>query len=180
VTAVRVTPGNDGGVLGENPGMTTEHDPSPIHGLLPTAATPPRRRRRWPWIAAAVVLAAGIGAGAVVLIDHVAQPNVPTFTVTGEITAPATLDGNGGCDATDGYSDITSGAAVIVQGPQGQTVATGALQSGQISDSETCQFPFTVPSVPGDLSSYSVTISHRGTQVLTPAAAHQPVDLTLG
>lgn len=69
---------------------------------------------------------------------------------------------------------------MIVQGPQGQTVATGALMDGEIGDGSVCRFAFTVPAVPANLASYSITISHRGTQVLTPEAAHEPVAFTLG
>lgn len=172
LTAERATPSNAGTQLGENPGMTTPQPPAP-------ADPAPRRTRRWLWLAiAAPIVAAAVAAG-FVFIPRALTPPVPTFTLTGEITAPGVGDGNGGCNTTEGYSDISSGTAVIVASPTGQTVATGALAAGQITDG-VCQFAFTVPSVPGNLASYSITISHRGTQVLTPANAHQPVDLTLG
>jgi hypothetical protein len=95
MTAVRVTPGNTSAVLGENPSMTTERDPSPIHGVLPPTPASPPRRRRWPWAVAALIVAAALGAGAVLLFNREpapagAAPNPPSTTSTTSVTTDTT------------------------------------------------------------------------------------------
>lgn len=173
ITADQATPGNTTRPVSEPWGMTT---PPPA---APTEPAPRRTRPRWLRLAIAAPIVAAAVAAAVILINHAANPPIPTFTIHGFISAPGIGDGNGGCHTTEGYSDITAGTAVIVASPTGQTVATGALGAGEISEG-VCAFPITVPAVPGNLASYSITISHRGTQVLTPASAHQAVELSLG
>ena len=201
MTAIRVTGGNAPGRLGEIPGMTTEHDPAAIHGVLPsTPPPPPRPRRRWPWAVAAVVVAAALGASAVVLLERPSTPAPPaagTFTMTGVLDVAGTgqslrwdSEQDLTCWTVGGYADVVAGAAVTVADPQGRTVATGSLAAGtaqyQHSDAlnadviDQCDFAFTVPGVPDNLASYSVTIGHRGTQVVQAADVHGQVTLTLG
>jgi hypothetical protein len=155
----------------------------------------PARRRRWPWIAAgAAVVAAGAVAGGVALAGA-GSPKV--FTLHGEITIendyPSDItDAGGGCRGTGGYSDMTPGTAVTVADPTGQVVATGRITTGRANVTQrawgdssvpyltACSLLFEVSGVPDGLASYSLTISHRGTRVLSPAEAHASVELTLG
>lgn len=87
-----------------------------------------------------------------------------------------------GCQGTGGYSDLSAGTAVIVKDPEGRQVAVGALQAGHLADgnSNSCVMTFAVPGVPRGLSSYSVTISRRGTQVATPDRAQAGMTLCIG
>jgi hypothetical protein len=119
-----------------------------------------------------------------------------TFQLTGSITIIDSSNGEYGdlsiadegdsCEGTGAYSDLSSGTAVIVANPQGQTVATGTLQAGQSNSTtssgpaDRCTMSFTVPNVPLGLSSYTVTISHRGSQVVSAAEAASGVELTIG
>jgi hypothetical protein len=153
-------------------------------------------------IGGGVVAAAAVGV-AVVLVSQTAPEAATkpdTFTMRGSIRIdnvgtghPFTNTGSS-CSGAGGYSDITPGAAVIVKDVQGQTVATGALQVGYpatttmsmpaIGISATpyvyaCSLAFSVPKVPAGLERYTVTVSHRGTQVVTEADARQSVDLVL-
>lgn len=94
------------------------------------------------------------------------------------------------CWTVGGYTDIVAGVAITIADPQGRTVATGALSAGtaQTTHSDVlnadiitqCDFSFMVPNVPNGLASYSVTIGHRGTQVVQAADAHDQVTLQLG
>jgi hypothetical protein len=139
------------------------------------------RPYRWPIgaiIAAAlavviVALAGGFGAG--------------TFTMTGTLIlvdqtslgASAQVD-KAPCEGTGGFSDLSSGTAVLVQDSTGQTLATGSLGAGQRDGaSGACLIPFAVTGVKDGLSEYSVTISHRGTQVVTAANAHSGFTLSI-
>jgi len=86
------------------------------------------------------------------------------------------------CTALGGYSDISAGTAVTIGGSQGQTLAVGALSAGSLGGqpglSATCDFTFSVQA-PGGQSLYTVTISHRGTQTVTPADLADGITLTL-
>jgi hypothetical protein len=114
------------------------------------------------------------------------QASHSTFDISGTITIQGsafndyTLDTeDSSCIGTGGYSDMTPGTAVTVADSTGKVVATGALGQGRDLGGG-CQISFDVPGVPTDLSKYVVSVSHRGSQVLTPAEALQPLDLTLG
>lgn len=175
----------------------------------PTTVDPPRRTRRW-WLVATpiVVLIFGAGFGFAYLIGRSPSP-LPTptpppapamFTLRGSVTVYNDFTGSldiatdTNCQGAKGYSDLTPGTAVTVQGPQGQIVATGSLQMGTPGDGhpitigdfhatsfESCSMPFTVPGVPQGLTSYSVTVSHRGTQVFSAdQAAFGGVHLSIG
>jgi hypothetical protein len=87
------------------------------------------------------------------------------------------------CQGEGPYSDLVPGTAVVVTGPQGQVLGTGALGEG-VPDMGTvlpsCVLPFSVSDIPLNEASYSVTVSHRGTQVFTPDVAHAGIGLTIG
>ena len=70
-------------------------------------------------------------------------------------------------------------------------MATGSLTYGvattipatyawQLDRVISCSMSFEVPNVPDGLSSYSVTVTHRGTQVIPKDQAHGEARLTLG
>lgn len=157
---------------------------------------PTRKKRNYQYLIpiAEVLILVGVGIAAVFGPLGSAQPS--TFQLTGTITIVDSSNGeygnvdisdeNGICQGAGPYSDLSSGTAVIVADPHGQTVATGALQPGQAdsSDSSTladqCAMSFAVPDVPLGLASYTVTISHRGSQVVSPAEASTGVELTIG
>ncbi|MEV6871519.1 hypothetical protein [Amycolatopsis sp. NPDC051128] len=117
------------------------------------------------------------------------QPS--TFTLSGTFTikvsssdvryGPLIKTTARGCYGTGVYADISAGTAVVITDPEGQQVGVGALQYGQLpnGNSNTCVMPFSVPGVPRGLPSYSITISHRGTQVETPQVAQTGVALGL-
>lgn len=113
------------------------------------------------------------------------KPATSTFTLKGTITVPITRfdnSSNDTCSGHDGYSDITPGAAIVVADSTGKTIATGSLTEGMgiVPINGQCVMPFTVPNVPDGLTSYVVTISHRGSQVVNSTAAHSSVALSLG
>lgn len=158
---------------------------------MPPPMPPTRRAPRWPWFVAGTGVLIGVlgvlfGLGVFGQHDGPSSPGAPaTFTMTGFIRVHGTpytdilLDGNGGCSGTGGYSDMNSGTAVTVANGTGQTVATGSLGAGRAQDND-CVFPITVSGVPADLQQYSVTVSHRGTQVITATEAKDGLELTLG
>lgn len=171
--------------------------PPPYASPVPPAPVPvppqPARPRqpRAPWIIAGISVLVAIGGVLFGLgvfkpspANH-SQASHGTFDISGTITVQGsalddyTATADGGCEGTGGYSDMTSGTAVTVADATGKIVATGALGQG-LDIGGGCQISFDVPGVPTHLSKYVVTVSHRGSQVLTPAQAFQPLDLTLG
>lgn len=86
------------------------------------------------------------------------------------------------CTALGGYGDITQGAAVTIGDGSGRTLAVTGLGAGSVGGDESqalCDFPFTV-TVPAGRGTYTVAVSHRGTQVFTEGQIESPVTLTLG
>lgn len=87
------------------------------------------------------------------------------------------------CTMLGGYNDITQGAAVVIANGTGRTLATAPLSAGSVSadsgNSAQCEFTFTADVPPGQ-GTYTVTISHRGTQVFTEAQIQEPIQLALG
>ncbi len=158
----------------------------------PTSApTPPWWRRRPLIIGGAVVLAAaGVGIGFAVnsgpgtIQVHGVLALGPLDAIDTTTGTPANGDA---CEATSGYDDISAGTAVVVGNGTGQTIGTGTLSPGieaHVDDSAgeplgNCSFQFSV-NVPAGEDEYTVTISHRGTQVLTADQLKSGILLTLG
>jgi hypothetical protein len=108
-----------------------------------------------------------------------------TFTMTGFLHVMGspftefTVDGSGGCTPTGGYGDINEGTAVVVADGAGRTLTTGQLEAGR-TQTGACVMPIVVAGVPDHLPQYVITISHRGSRVVTPTEAHQGLELSLG
>lgn len=186
-----------------------QHGEPPVEMLTeqPEAAAMPQRshKRRNLIIGGAIVIAAAIGVGVGVGIGgsgKSAPPAAPApITVSGSITipfassdlfAPNAVDplatGTAGpglndpCTTTGGFTDISQGAAVTIGDSAGKTLAVVALDAGSVQGNPgspaSCVFNFEaqVPSV----AEYTVTISHRGTQVFTLAQAQSGMNLALG
>lgn len=170
---------------------------TPISTDDPTPAAPAPRRPFWrrrpvQLGAAAVVIAAAVGGYFAASGGSTPQVHVRGTLQLGplgavdSVTPSAAKDGDA-CEAGQGYSDITAGAAVTVGGANGQTLAVGPLSAGVESNVDStsfsmplgdCVFSFDV-SVPQQ-SAYTVTISHRGTQTFTPDQVAAGIRLTLG
>lgn len=187
--------------------VTVAEEPAP-----PSPAAPWYRRPGPLALATAVVAAAGIGIG-VGLAGHSTPFATPaaaettsapsTILLSGSLTvpflgtdlfAPQAVDPSqppsgapmlgDPCITQGGFTDITAGAAVTIGGPDGKTIAVGALEAGQVAGTAgqpaQCEFDFSVQ-VPQGLAEYTVTVSHRGTEVFTPEQVLQgEVKLTLG
>jgi hypothetical protein len=166
-------------------------DPAPVleQPAEPQPSAPWYRRRNPLIVAAAAVVAAGIGIG-------LALSNGPsTIQITGVLalgpfdaidTTSTTVANGDACESSGGYTDITAGTAVVVGNGTGQTIGTGGLQAGieaNVDDTlgtpaGNCVFQFAV-TVPAGESAYTVTISHRGTTTLTPDQVKNGILLTL-
>ena len=161
-----------------------------------------------PWLGVFLALLAVLTAVGVTLSGHdtiagvpVPQPGArptsqappPTFTLSGTLTLkqapddlrygkPAIASNSKGCQGTGSYADLSAGTAVVIKDPAGRQVAVGSLQAGRLADGDTvsCVMTFSVPDVPRDLPSYSVTISRRGTRVSTPEEAQAGIALFIG
>lgn len=157
----------------------------------PTALAPAWQRKR-PLIAAGIVVvaAAGIAIG-VATTSGPGTVQIHGVLALGPLAAIDTATGTPAdgdtCQAESGYDDITAGVAVVVGNGTGQTIGTGALQAGVEANVDNsagtplgnCSFQFSV-TVPAGESTYTVTISHRGTQTLTPHQVQNGILLTLG
>lgn len=165
----------------------------PVDGQFEQQPRPPKPGNRRPiWAAIGLLAVAAIVVGAVSLaggFSHSGARTPTTFTLHGSVTLIPTIGlydvlfGAGTCQGEGPYSDLSPGTAVLVANAQGQTVGTGSLESGIPQPGDVvnnCMLPFDVAGVPIGLASYSVTISHRGTQVVSPNEAHAGVALTIG
>jgi hypothetical protein len=134
----------------------------------PVQASGSRRKRRFiGLIVVALLIAAGITA---------------FFLISGSspITAHGTMevdDFQGDCLLDSGFSDITDGTQVVATSPSGAVVGTGSLSydsslSNALSKLQPglskCIYHFSV-NVPGGLSRYGITVSHRGTVWVSPS-----------
>jgi hypothetical protein len=142
----------------------------------------PQRGQRTPWWtrrplqAVGAVAVVGLGAGIWFATRPAASVHVHGSLTLGPGTSVSTGDG---CEGTGGYNDITAGVAVTVGGANGQTLRIGALGPGVPRYGDFCDFTFDV-AVPAGQSLYTVTISHRGTQTVTPDQLSAGIQLTLG
>lgn len=135
-----------------------------------------------PWWRQRAQLLVTIGVIAIGLIAYFATRGGPAqvhVRGTLSLAAGGFTPANNGCEGSGGYGDITPGTAVTVGGSTGQTLGIGALSAGQEDDNANCVFSFDVV-VPAGQSMYTVTISHRGTQTVTPDQLASGIALTLG
>jgi hypothetical protein len=146
--------------------------------------------KNWLWAAGVVVAVGATIAVTLAVTTPAAPPPAATFTMRGSIDLQnglkniVLLPGNS-CIGRGGYSDLTAGSEVTVKNTTGQVVATGALATGTLDGSTStatfgCALTFEVRDVPDGLSSYSLTVTHRGTQVFPNGQAHGFVRLTIG
>lgn len=126
---------------------------------------------------AAAALAAGFGAG---WFAHTSSgtSSSATTAVHGTLTLP-----DGGytsvgstCSGSGGYQDISAGVAVTIGDQGGRTLAVTSLGTGGFGNGG-CIFPFSAQVAAA--TTYTVTISHRGTQTFTPADVASGFNLTL-
>jgi hypothetical protein len=150
-----------------------------------------RSGRRFGLTAASVCLAV-----VCLVMNNIASsqpPKPPTFALAGTVTieqsssdlsncTPLIAATGQGCQGAGGYSDLSADTAVVVTDSQGRQVAVGAMQAGRLAGGHRnwCLMPFSVRGVPRGLSTYSVTISHRGAEVYTPEEAQAGVALEIG
>ncbi len=112
-----------------------------------------------------------------------ASPSADTITMHGSLTLkhPAWVSATGtlgeDCTALDGYNDISAGTAVTIGDQTGATIVVTQLEQGQVT-ADGCAFNFDTQ-VPAGRTSYTVTVSHRGTQVFSPDQILQ-ANMTLG
>ncbi|MFD3537016.1 hypothetical protein [Streptomyces sp. NPDC058664] len=92
------------------------------------------------------------------------SPAPAVFLLTGTflLTSSVVSDGEGGCEGSDGFDDITEGAAVTVYDASGTVIATGGLGESTRTGT-TCRFDVLVPGVPTGQGFYKVEVTHRGT-----------------
>ena len=146
----------------------------------PPAASAPRRSFSAAVLAAvaAIALAVGFGAG---WASHTSSSTSSSATtaVHGTLTLPDggyTSIGNV-CSGSGGYQDINAGVAVTIGDQTGKTLTVASLKPGHFGGGG-CQFDFTA-TVPA-ATTYTVTISHRGTQTFSPADVASGFNMTLG
>jgi hypothetical protein len=150
--------------------------------------------------AAVGALVAAVAVGAVVTylaVRPVSSPVSPasdaTLTINNDFSGSVDLLDDVSCQGGGGYSDLVPGTAVTVSDSTGHVIATGALNTGSQTKTSlsgtlngtqdvasACVIGFNVNDVPDNLKSYVVTISHRGSQVISPSEAHSGVQLTIG
>ncbi|MEV4271918.1 hypothetical protein [Micromonospora aurantiaca (nom. illeg.)] len=151
--------------------------PTPTGFLVPD---PPHRRRRWPWIVAAGMVAAAVAAGAVTYIlrsdTSTPAPATAATPTVRAVSGKLTLDdpdgfsfGDGsGCAGSGGYDDIRPGAQVVITDKAGETVGLGKLGDGMFETGpgeplpHACTFTFLVEGVPTGRGFYGVEVSRRG------------------
>lgn len=149
--------------------------------LIEQTTAPARAPRRFGPAAlattAAVALAVGFGAGWLAHTSSGTSSSAST-AVHGTLTLPDGGYNSVGsvCSGSGGYQDISAGVAVTIGDQAGKTLAVTSLQSGAFGGGG-CQFAFSA-NVPA-ATSYTVAISHRGTQVFPASAIAGGFNLTL-
>lgn len=163
--------------------MTEPQDqPMAPASSVPPHPAPPRSRRPL-IIAVGAVAVVGVTLGVLAL----AGVFTGTFTLAGSIMVVDSgqsfsgIDSDGThCHGTGPYSDLGPGTAVVVEDTTGKVLAVGALSEGTDTHEDSCVLPFAVQDVRDGEKAYSVTVSHRGTQVVSSSEAHTGVALTIG
>jgi hypothetical protein len=74
-----------------------------------------------------------------------------------------------GCATSGGYSDIGSGAQVVITDEAGKVLGAGSLGSPSPMLTGTCAFPFSIPGIPTDENQYVVECGTRGKVVFSRA-----------
>lgn len=186
---------------GNQPPAPVEPAPYVPYAPPPPPRSPSARRTYGLPVLAGVSLAAlaiGVAAGWAVFHKPAAQTDAAPAPAGTTATSAATIPVSGSISLTDGwrnindvacdanpargYTDISAGTAVTIGDQTGQTIGIGALGPGKLTGDgaqRICQFAFNV-TVPAGKTTYTVTISHRGTQSYTPAQVEQVLDVTLG
>lgn len=131
--------------------------PDSLAQVIPAA--PVRRRRLWPWIAAAGAALLVVAVAATLAVAAFGDDMVKVSGTLTLVDKDAYWSGN--CAGTGGYSDIREGAQVIVTDAAGKTVGVGALSKGVPDGSTVCRFTLDV-SVPAGLGFYGVELGRRG------------------
>lgn len=112
------------------------------------------------------------------------KPAAPrVLHVSGSISVgysdPTGLPTSGPCQSGgDGYTDVATGAEVVITDDAGATLVITQLGMGAFDATRHCVFPFSA-SVPAGKRFYGVQVSHRGT-VKESEADMGHVALTLG
>lgn len=193
----------------QHPAAPTEHSmtypPAQQPEPGPAIVLAPMKRRRWPWIVAAVLVVAAVGIGGVLLgrsgsksspatpsfpavSTAASAPVVNVFSMTGAlyqmVVADAPLMAVGDtCTGSGDYADVHVGSVISVFDPNGKLLATGAVNSsgyGYAEHASACRLNFTVPAVPDGLSTYGVEIAEHGVQQISSTEAHHTVWISSG
>lgn len=114
--------------------------------------------RQWrSWAVLALVVAAGCSSTSSNDTDSAASSSESNST-GGVFEVAGLITGGTPCSYSSD-PDIRTGQPVTILDPTGAQIATGRLEDGSTvfrDSSEVCRFPFTVPNVPSDLSTYTV------------------------
>ena len=157
---------------------TWNNEDAPVRTRQSAPVTKPRRTFSAAVLAATAVAALGIGFGAGWLSHTSSTSSLATTAVHGTLTLPDggyTSVGNV-CSGSGGYQDISAGVAVTIGDQTGKTLAVTSLQAGTFGGGG-CQFAFSAKVTAA--TTYTVTISHRGTQTFTPADVAAGFNLSL-
>ncbi|WP_194924556.1 hypothetical protein [Catenulispora pinisilvae] len=152
----------------------------------PTVTDTPRRSFGTAVLAATAVVALGVGFGAG-YVSHTSSSasssattasSSATTAVHGTLTLPDGGYSSVGttCSGSGGYQDISAGVAVTIGDQTGKTLAVTSLAAGTFGGGG-CQFAFSTNVAAA--TTYTVTISHRGTQTFTPADVASGFNMTL-
>jgi hypothetical protein len=146
--------------------------------MTPDMPAPTPRRPEWLIaliIVGAIALVMAIGAG------------VWWWTTQRSITVDGDITVNGGgftsagsvCTTDGGYTDIKTGAQVVIKDAAGKVLATTTLGVGTGTGSAACTFPFHAD-VPAGSDFYGVELGRRGVVQFTAGQLAEGVHLTIG
>ncbi len=134
-------------------------------GALDEPARPPAlphhgRHHRWAAIGVVVVLLA-VAAGGYLWSQRGGPVSQVTIRGTMILTDARTLRAN--CVGQGAFSDLRSGATVVLTDESGSRIASTRLQPGEPDfDDQICSYPFTITGVPANRQRYAVEVAHRG------------------